>query len=95
MTDIITFEEQWIQRVIDGKSQMIYRTRIQGMTHWEESIVPLHLSPVIILSDVTDLLRGGWDCIHHDIWRSPSGQLFRGPHYAWHIWAGTPMCEPR
>ena len=44
---------------------------------------------------ITDLLRGGWDCIHHDIWRSPSGQLFRGPHYAWHIWAGTPMETPK
>lgn len=36
MTDIITFEEQWIQRVTDGQSQMIHRVRIQGMTHWEE-----------------------------------------------------------
>ena len=51
MTDIITFEEQWIQRVIDGQSQMIHRVRIQGMTHWEEQIVPLHVSPVIILGD--------------------------------------------
>ena len=31
-----------------------------------------------------DLHRGGWTMIHFDLWQSPSGALFRGPHLAWH-----------
>ena len=41
---------------------------------------------------VADLLNGGWDRIRHDLWRAPWGTLYRGPHRAWHVWAGTPMC---
>ncbi len=42
----------------------------------------------------TDLLCGGWTPVHPWLWESPSGLLFRGPHLAWHKWAGTPMCDP-
>jgi|GEM_PF-3628582 len=42
-----------------------------------------------------DLLRGGWQMVHFSVWRSPRGDLFRGPHKAWHVWAGTPMCDPK
>ena len=43
----------------------------------------------------SDLLGGGWTRVRYDLWCSPSGTLYRGPHKAWHVWAGTPMCEPR
>jgi hypothetical protein len=42
---------------------------------------------------VKDLKRGGWEMVHHWLWRSPEGHLYLGPHKAWHIWAGTPMCS--
>lgn len=42
----------------------------------------------------SDLLGGGWIKVRSDIWKAPWGALFYGPHKAWHIWAGTPMCEP-
>lgn len=43
-----------------------------------------------------DLYSGGWELagFNGTLWRSPSGVYYLGPHKAWHIWAGTPMCDP-
>lgn len=38
-----------------------------------------------------DLLNGGWRKVRFDLWETPWGVMYRGPHKAWHIWAGTPM----
>lgn len=44
---------------------------------------------------IQDLYRGGWTKVRFDLWESPSGLLYRGPHKAWHVWEGTPMCKPK
>lgn len=39
-----------------------------------------------------DLIAGGWTPSHAGmIWTSLSGASYRGPHKAWHVWAGVPM----
>jgi len=43
-----------------------------------------------------DLWAAGWtDSFHGTLWTTPSGHAYMGPHKAWHIWAGVPMCEPK
>ena len=42
-----------------------------------------------------DLRGGGWEEVMFSVWRSPWGELYRGPYRAWHVWAGIPMCKPR
>lgn len=60
------------------------------MTDFTEHDKAAHENLVIMIDD---LLCGGWESVRHDIWRAPWGELYRGPHAAWHKWAGTPM-EP-
>lgn len=41
-----------------------------------------------------DLLGGGWiPSFAGTIWTSLWGSAYRGPHKAWHVWAGEPMDE--
>ena len=43
-----------------------------------------------------DLYGAGWtDSCAGTVWTTPWGTMHRGPHLAWHIWAGTPMCKPK
>lgn len=42
-----------------------------------------------------DLIGGGWAPSHGGMaWTSLWGLVLRGPHRAWHYWAGEPMDLP-
>jgi hypothetical protein len=52
---------------------------------------------VSIKQMIADLYGGGWEPVkgfNGTLWQSLTGAIYRGPHKAWHVWAGTPMCDP-